>query len=118
MIEIDSIPLNTHWLALRNRLQEQFGKKPDLQAVLYLIGLNELGLPKKEFTKEEKQDLIHIGICKVLSYSGYYDFKGLDPDGWPHFEPIIPVPKLSLREQEELLRAHVVQHFLELNYLN
>ena len=100
------------WDSLLDKLSENFGKKPkDLNAVLYLIGIQELGHGVKNFTKEEKQDLMHIAICKVLSFSGYYELKGLDREGWPHWELVKKLPHFDLLEQEKLLKMHVLEYF-------
>jgi hypothetical protein len=100
------------WAALMTSLEETLGKKPkDLNVVLFLIGVQELGQGRKVFSKEEKQDLMHIGICKVLSLSGYYELEGLDQDGWPHWKMIKKLPHVGLAEQEKLLRMHVVEYF-------
>ena len=73
------------WEKLLKKLEEVVGKKPaDLKSVLFLIGVQELGKGIKEFSKEEKRDLMHIAICKVLSFSGIYELEGLDEMGWPH----------------------------------
>lgn len=106
--------LTLKWEKVREVIAEQFGKKPDLQTALFLVGLDDLGKVQKEFTKEEKQDLIHLGVCKVLTYSGYYEYIGLDNDGWPHYKAMKQVPKMTLTEQEELLRAHIIHHFEEM----
>ena len=93
-------------------LESVIGKKPkDLNGVLFLIGVQELGHGTKIFTKEEKQDLMHIGICKVLSLSGYYTLEGLDKDGWPHWKLVKKLPHFDLLEQERLLKMHVLEYF-------
>ena len=93
-------------------LETMVGKRPkDLNAVLFLIGVQELGKGSKRFTKEEKQDLMHIGICKVLSLSGYYVLEGLDEDGWPHWRLKKKLPHFDLLEQEKLLKMHVIEYF-------
>ena len=79
--------------------------------MLYLIGIQELGAGTKEFTKEEKQDLIHIAICKLLSQSGYYQLEGLDPEGWPHWKLIKKLPHFDMLEQEKLLKMHIIEYF-------
>lgn len=95
-----------------NELEAIIGKKPkDLNSVLFLIGVQELGRGTKVFSKEEKQDLMHIGICKVLSLSGYYNLEGLDKDGWPHWKLIKKLPHFDLLEQERLLKMHVMEYF-------
>jgi hypothetical protein len=101
-----------HWQALLLYLETRIGKKPkDLNAVLFLIGVQELGRGQQVFSKEEKQDLMHIGICKVLSYSGYYELEHLDKDGWPHWKMIKKLPHFDLLEQEKLLKMHVMEYF-------
>ncbi|MEO5979734.1 MAG: hypothetical protein ABIS36_01625 [Chryseolinea sp.] len=100
------------WSSLMTALESIIGKKPkDLNIVLFLIGVQELGRGKRVFSKEEKQDLMHIGICKVLSLSGYYELEGLDQDGWPHWKMIKKLPHVDLLEQERLLKMQVIEYF-------
>ena len=68
---------------------------------------------KNWITKEQKQDLMHIAVCSLLSRSGYFELEGLDKDGWPHFKEIHPVPKLGLEEQERFLKEHVIDYFTD-----
>jgi hypothetical protein len=106
------LDLPRQWESLLNKLVEHVGKKPkDLNGVLFLIGLQELGKGAKRFTKEEKQDLLHIAICKVLSLSGYYALEGLDQEGWPHWKLVKKMPHFDLLEQEKLLKMHVLEYF-------
>lgn len=106
------LDLEKNWNALLMELESIIGKKPkDLNGVLFLIGVQELGRGTKIFSKEEKQDLMHIGICKVLSLSGYYQLEGLDNDGWPHWKLIKKLPHFDLLEQEKLLKMHVMEYF-------
>jgi hypothetical protein len=88
-------------------------KKPDLNAILFLIGVQELGKGKKNFSKQEKQDLMHIATCKVLSLSGFYELEGLDQEGWPHWKKVKPLPKFDLLEQENFLKAHIIEYFAQ-----
>lgn len=100
------------WQALLGLLQQTIGKKPkDLNGVLFLIGVHELGRGPKTFSKEEKQDLMHIAICKVLSLAGYYTLEGLDEQGWPHWKMVKKLPHFDLLEQEKLLKMHVMEYF-------
>ena len=97
--------------SINQKLENQINKKPDVKSILFLIGVNELGKGPKTYSKEEKQDLIHIGNCKILSYSNHYTLKGLDDDGWPHWEMEIPIPSLSEQEQEKYIKWHVLEYF-------
>lgn len=106
------LTLDKKWNSLLEDLSDLIGKKPkDLNGVLFLIGVQELGRGNIRFSKEEKQDLMHIGICKVLSLAGYYELVGLDKDGWPHWKLIKKLPHFDLLEQEKLLRMHVMEYF-------
>ena len=111
MIKKD-LELQRNWASLLGYLKSVIGKRPrDLNAVLFLIGTQELGQGRRNFSKEEKQDLMHIGICKVLSYSGFYELEGTDEEGWPHWRPLKKLPHFDLLEQEKLLKMHVLEYF-------
>ncbi|MCY7349938.1 MAG: hypothetical protein LH606_04630 [Cytophagaceae bacterium] len=104
--------LTLEWEALLDQLEHSIGKRPtDLNGVLFLIGVQELGQGYKLFTKEQKQDLMHIAICKVLSYSGFYELEGLDADGWPHWRLVNKLPHVDLLQQEGLLKGYVIEYF-------
>ena len=78
------------WQRIRHKIKELFNKEslPDTNAILFLIGIQELGVPKQEYTKEEKQDLMHVAVCTLLEPLGYFEFKGRDEEGWPHYVQI------------------------------
>jgi len=106
------LELEKDWQNLLNNLKIILGKKPrDLNGVLFLIGIQELGKGALSFTKEEKQDLMHIAICKVLSLSGFYNLEGQDENGWPHWKLEKKLPSFDLMEQEKLLKFHVIEYF-------
>jgi len=102
--------LQTRWWNLEARLVERFGKKPDMEAILFLIGVQELDIRKK-FTKEEKQDLMHIAVCSLFRQSGYYEAEGIDRDGWPHFRQLKALPVMGLVEQENFMKDHILLYF-------
>ncbi|MFY0605502.1 MAG: hypothetical protein JXR10_02235 [Cyclobacteriaceae bacterium] len=102
------------WILLLNTIEASIGKRPkDLNAVLFLIGVQELGQGPKPYSKEEKQDLMHIAICRLLSSSGFYELSGLDEQGWPHWVPTKTLPHFDLLEQEKLLKMHAIEYFTE-----
>lgn len=103
--------LQQRWWQLEAQLVERFGKKPDLDAILYLIGMQELQLFEEKISKETKQDLMHVAVCTILLPSGYYELERTDADGWPHFRQLKPLPDLNLREQEDFLKDHVLLYF-------
>ena len=106
------LELERNWQLLLQEIERLLGQKPkDLNGVLFIIGIQELGKGAKLFSKEEKQDLMHIAICKVLSLAGYYELEGLDSEGWPHWKLIKKLPHFDLLEQEKLLKMHVLEYF-------
>lgn len=101
------------WQGVEALLQKRFGKLPDMEATLFLIGINELGRNPEtgSFTKEQKEDLIHIAVCTLLSQVGYYRLDHRDEDGWPHFEKLNPIEHMTMPEQESILKACIVHYF-------
>lgn len=106
------LDLEIRWGKLLSGLTELFQKKPaDLNAVLFIIGVQELGKGNRVFSKEEKQDLMHIAVCKVLSLSGFYELDFIDQDGWPHWKLTKELPHLNAADQEKMLKLHVLEYF-------
>jgi hypothetical protein len=103
--------LKLRWDDLCRKLGDQFGEEPDLQAILFLIGVQELGRGPQKYSKDEKQDLMHIAVCRLLSTYGYYQLTGQDQDGWPHWELVKKLPPLTLKEQDWLLKQGAVEYF-------
>lgn len=103
--------LQTRWWKLEAKLLDRFGKKPDMEAVLFLIGMQETGFIQTKITKEQKQDLMHVAVCTLLSQSGYYIVEGKDEEGWPHFRQLKEIPPLQLTEQENFIKDHVLLYF-------
>ena len=103
--------LQTRWWKLEEKLMEKFGKKPDMEAILFLIGIQEFGNIKSKFSKEQKQDLMHVAVCSLLSQSGYYKLEGYDDEGWPHFLQLKELPVYNMIEQESFLKDHMLLYF-------
>lgn len=111
IVEIQN--LKSEWERLLGSLCKRFDADLDLQGILFLIGVQELGLGKQKFTKDQKQDLMHIATCRVLSIYGFYELEGLDKEGWPHWKLKNKFPALSLKEQDLLLKQSVIEYFRE-----
>ena len=103
--------LQTRWWKLEEKMIERFGKKPDMETVLFLIGIQEFGNIRSKFTKEQKQDLMHVAVCSLLSQSGYYEIAGYDDDGWPLFRQLKALPEFDMIEQEIFLKDHILLYF-------
>ncbi len=107
------VDFDPKWINVLQILKEKFGKKPELESILFLIGMNELGRVEDKFTKEQKQDLMHIAVCKLLSYNGVYKMAGWDDEGWPMWETINQLPEMSAMQQEEILKRNIIHYFEE-----
>ncbi|MBS1647938.1 MAG: hypothetical protein JST67_11410 [Bacteroidetes bacterium] len=105
------------WQTLLDNLAEKFGMQPDIQDVLFLIGVQELGMGYRKFKKHEKVDVMHVAICTLLEPYGYYAFSGRDADGWPHFEVKEQLPFLKPAEQNNLMVRSIIEYF-DRNKLN
>jgi len=107
--------LKEKWEYLLTKLTDQFadGDELNIDGVIYLVGLQELGQGFREFKKDEKVNLMHIAICKLLEPYGYYEFDYFDDDGWPHYKTIEALPMLKAGEQSILMKEAVVGYFLE-----
>ncbi|KIC89669.1 hypothetical protein [Flavihumibacter sp. ZG627] len=103
--------LQVRWWNLEAKMMERFSKKPDMETILFLVGIQEFGDIREKFTKEQKQDLMHIAVCSLLSQSGYYELEKLDEDGWPHFRQLKALPELDPIAQENFLKDHVLLYF-------
>lgn len=103
--------LQVRWWNLEAKMMERFNKKPDMETILFLVGIQEFGDIREKFTKEQKQDLMHIAVCSLLSQSGYYELERLDQDGWPHFRQLKALPELDPIAQENFLKDHVLLYF-------
>lgn len=108
--------LQQRWWDLEARLVERFNKKPDMESILFLIGIQELGYTGPKFSKEQKQDLMHIAVCRLLQPSGYYELEGKDKDGWPHYRQLKPMPDMNPVEQENFLKDHILLYFQEQDF--
>ncbi|MCC6599361.1 MAG: hypothetical protein IT223_01650 [Crocinitomicaceae bacterium] len=99
------------WNNTVERISTHYGEKLDYAAILFLIGVQELGKGYQNFKKDEKLELMHIAICTLLEPYGYYVFEGRDDDGWPHYRRVEDLPPLGAEDQELLIRKAIVHFF-------
>ncbi|MCL6267395.1 hypothetical protein [Flagellimonas myxillae] len=111
--------LKERWEQLVEKLSAQFsdGDPLDLDGIIYLVGVQELGNFHRSFKKDEKVNLMHIAICRLLEPYGYYDFDFFDEDGWPHYIVKEQLPPLKPGEQAILMKEALVHYFLEKEYI-
>ncbi len=114
------LQLKERWELVVDKLSKQFadGDILDLDAIIYLIGVQELGKPHRSYKKNEKLDLMHIAICKLLEPFGYYEFDYIDDEGWPHYTVKEQLPSLRAGEQSVLMKQAIVEYFYNSGYIN
>ena len=107
--------LKERWETLVTFLSNRFadGDRLDLDAIIYLVGVQELGQLHRTFKKDEKLNLMHIAICRLLEPFGYYEFDYFDDQGWPHYKVLEQLPPLKAGEQSVLMKEAIVQYFVE-----
>ena len=108
--------IELRFLNLKLHLEKSFGEDLDIHGMLFLIGVNELGRGHRKYSKQEKTDLIHVAICTLLVPYGYYEYRGRDEDGWPHFELIHNLPAINSEQQQHLIKEGVLDYFKKHNY--
>jgi len=104
------IDLDKKWSGLLEKLENQFDQEMTLKGVLYLIGVQELNLGIKQYEREEKVNVLHVAICKILTPFGFYKFDRIDEDGWPHYIELKAVKNLSESQQELLMKEAVLKY--------
>lgn len=103
------------WKKVEKFFEENFEteKNVPVETILFLVGVQELGSGKQKYTKDDKVNLIHIAVCRLLEPFGYYKFTEYDDDGFPHFEEIQPLPELKPNEQQILMKKAIIQYFID-----
>jgi len=111
MADFSDIETDLRWKDLLVNLRKIFTDIEDLKDIIFLVGVQELGKGYQSFSKSEKIDVMHIGVCRLLSIYGYYSYSGADKEGWPHWDNITPLPHLSESEKDLLLKQAVIEYF-------
>jgi hypothetical protein len=111
--------LKQRWEVVVEKLSAQFadGDTLDIDAIIYLIGVQELGQFHLEFKKDDKVNLIHIAICRLLEPYGYYEFEYYDEQGWPHYKTKEELPHLKAGEQSVLMKEAIVNYFMKTEFI-
>jgi len=106
------------WQQLQNKLKERFETEMDHDAILFMIGLQELDKPYRAYKKDEKLEVMHIGVCTVLQPYGFYEYKGRDDDDWPHWEVKEQLPHLDAKQQNRLMNDALIDYFKRTGFLD
>ena len=103
--------LEKQWRRLQLKLGEKIGESPEIDSILFVIGLQELNMEIDKLTKDQKVEVMHIGLCVIFTPQGYYKPKGRDKEGWIHFEPLKKFPNLNSDEQEEIIKEAIIEYY-------
>lgn len=103
--------IEIRWKKVIKNIEKTFGEEPDLSAILFLIGVQELGGGYRKFTKDQKIDVMHIATCTLLEKYNYYEYLGKDEEGWPHWKRLKKLPPLNSKEQTVLMKQAIVDYF-------
>jgi len=109
--------MKSDWEILQVKLTERFGTPMDFDAILFTIGLQELNKPFKKYKKDEKVDVMHVAICTLLEPFGFYEYKGIDEEGWPHWELKENLPHLEAKQQNKLIIDSIIDCFKKNDFI-
>ena len=101
----------SEWDILQKTLSQRFGGEMDYDSILFMIGLNELGKPYRKYKKDQKLEVMHVAICTLLEPFGFYEYKGKDEEGWPHWELKENLPFLDAKQQNKLIIDSMLDYF-------
>ncbi len=110
-VQLEVQIIEKKWKSLSSELSLKLGEELDIQAIIYLVGLQELGFNFKKFSKDQKLDIMHVAICTLLLPYGYYTFDGRDKDHWPHFTATDNLPNLKAGQQLQLMKEAIINYF-------
>ena len=103
--------MKSDWDRLQEQLAKRFGGDMDIDAIIFVIGLQELGKPYRKYKKDEKLAIMHVAICTLLEPFGFYKYVGNDGDGWPHWELVEALPPLGAKQQNRLMVDAILDYF-------
>jgi hypothetical protein len=107
----------SEWQLLQEKLKQRFESEMDYDAILFLIGLQELGKPFKKYKKDQKLEVMHVAICTLLEPYGFYEYEGRDEEGWPHWTLKENLPFLDAKQQNKLIIDAIIEYFKKSDFL-
>ena len=115
---MNELAKKSKWDILIRKLEERFQMPIDYAGILFLIGLQELGKPYREYKKDDKLAIMHIAVCTLLEPYGIYEFVGKDSEGWPHWRLVEELPPLSDAQQNKLITEAIIDYFEKQNFFD
>lgn len=111
------IEFQKNWDELANKINKRFDDTLDVESVLFVIGMQELGQVIDKFTKDQKLEVIHVAVCVILEPFGFYEFEGRDKDAWPHWKTVKELPRLNNDQQEQLIKEGILEYMKDSPFL-
>lgn len=115
-LAVDDDALKERWDQLVAQIEQRFGREPDIEAILFLIGIQSVGRGyEPELPKERKQSLIMEGSYLAFETLGVYSRVGMERNGFWIWEKNFDLPKMSVEDQEKLLQIGILNYFDEMS---
>jgi hypothetical protein len=111
------IEFQKNWDILANKINKRFDDTLDVESILFVIGMQELGQVIDKFTKDQKLEVIHVAVCVILEPFGFYEFEGRDKDAWPHWKVVKELPRLDNNQQEQLIKEGILEYMKDSPFL-
>ncbi|MFT5667941.1 MAG: hypothetical protein ACI9DK_002141 [Vicingaceae bacterium] len=111
------IEFQKNWDVLANKINKRFDDTLDVESILFVIGMQELGQVIDKFTKDQKLEVIHVAVCVILEPFGFYEFEGRDKDAWPHWKIVKELPRLDNNQQEQLIKEGILEYMKDSPFL-
>lgn len=109
MEEKPKLSIEAEFKSIEFQFIRRFKRKPTLEAILLMIGYQECPTSKLNRDKEEKVDLINLGVLVVLEKLGFFKRVSSEKE-WPEFEP---TEQKSTEDKEVIVRRGIIQYFKE-----
>ncbi len=105
------LELDRTWAVLLSDIEKMIGKRPkDLNSVVFLIGVQELGQGKRVFQQRRKTGSYAHWHLQTVELLRLLRARRPDKDGWPHWK-LVEITHFDLLEQEKLLKMHALEYF-------
>lgn len=111
------IEFQKNWDELASKINKRFDDTLDVESILFVIGMQELGQVIDKFTKDQKLEVIHVAVCVILEPFGFYEFEGRDKDAWPHWKTVKELPRLNNDQQEQLIKEGILEYMKDSPFL-
>lgn len=110
--------LELEWDKLVLKLSKQFNVSAGLEFILFITGIQDMGIGFREFSRTEKMDVINVARCRMLARRGYIKETGIDAEGWPIFEAMPQLEIMSPSCQNQIIKKEIINYFQAVEFEN